>query len=150
MHGHRLKLPSVLCDLGLQMVEVEGDGHCFFRSLAFLCPPLSFRQWRHKLADHVEAKADHDQLHSWYLARFNDISAERPGGKQLNSFEALIHSMRNGEWGYSDWITEFSALQQVQVVVVDHQGHLASTRHRSVSTVRHTYFIVNQATQSGP
>jgi hypothetical protein len=106
-------------------------------------------QWRVKLADYVQAKADHDNLHRWYVTRFNVIASGRTGGKQVNSFDALITAMRQHEWGYSDWITEFSALEQVQVVVVDHHGGLSSTRHISVVKPRNTYFIFNQATPSG-
>lgn len=135
--------------LGLRMVSVLGDGHCFFRTLEHLQPACTFMHWRTRLADFVQAKADHDGLHRWYLDRFNAIASERAGGSTCSTFEQFIQVMRRHEWGYADWITEFSCIEQAVVLVVDHTGGLSQTRHRSVATVRHVYCMINQATAAG-
>ena len=148
-HVYRSELDELLDRLGLKILQVQGDGHCLFRCLQHFIPKFDFREWRIRITNHVQVKADQDALHDWHVSRFNDLARERMGGRPVENFYQFIEGMRTSEWGYSDWIAEFSCIEQVQVLVVDPRGRLSMTRHRSVARVRKTFFMINQENDSG-
>ncbi len=92
--------------LGLAVHEVPGDGHCMFHAFSVLEPQRSFQEWREVLSSQLEeraAQAKDGEDDNWFLARANQQLRTN-----YSSFGNLMENMRKNEWGYSDFITEFT------------------------------------------
>ncbi len=124
-----------LQNLGLQVVNVPGDGHCLFHSFEQFMKKRSFSEWRNALASSIQdrkflellsgvrmhcdncvfcrvsADTEHVEWKIWYLSRANESLFYL--GRSYSKFEALMDAMRRDEWGYSDFISEFCLHNEV-------------------------------------
>jgi hypothetical protein len=150
--------------MGLIMETVVGDGNCLFRCFEAFDPSRDHKQWRQQLVDHLEALVavePHRENH--YLGRGNAALEDlmwvtrydKQSGKWVriqqwyNTFHDLMQAMRRGQWGYTDFILEFSLLTKLAVITFDPSGRPAYNRHPALATVKDTVFMVNCKNEKG-
>jgi hypothetical protein len=150
--------------MGLTMETVLGDGNCLFRCFQAFNSSRDHQQWRQGLVDHLEglvAVEPHRESH--YLGRGNTALEDllwvsrydKKTGKLVRTqqlyrtFHDLMQAMRGGQWGYTEFILEFSLLTKLAVVTFDPSGRAAYNRHPALATVKDTVFMVNCKNQKG-
>jgi hypothetical protein len=150
--------------LGLRMEPVLGDGNCLFQCFHAFDPSRDHNQWRQSLVDRIEglvAAEPHREHH--YLGRGNacleDLlwvtKFDRQAGKVVRSqrryetFHDLMQAMRKGQWGYTEFILEFSLHTRLAVICFDPSGRPVYNRHEALATVKGTVFLVNSKNDRG-
>ena len=69
---------------------------------------------------------------------------------EFTSFKQVMAEMRSSAlWGYVDQVMEFSAANEVAILTFQENGSAIYNRHRSVSKVKNTFFMLNQMNSQG-
>lgn len=130
--------------MGLALQDVPGDGNCLFHSFAMLDNSKSSSEWRKHLCNQIQAKADFEMSHKWYLDRANDSL-----GRKFQTFSQFLAAMRGTEWGYSDFISQFATETQAEILVLDSDNRWAYTRPMGLLTVSKTFALLNSSDKKG-
>ena len=69
---------------------------------------------------------------------------------EFTSFKQVMEEMRSSTlWGYVDQVMEFSSANEVAILTFQENGSAIYNRHRSVSKVKNTFFMLNQMNSQG-